>query len=191
MKLMLKSPRFILLLVTVGILGAVAWWRVHSEPKEPQLSISEGARIRIECAGISIAPDPGWGVETFEPGPADSSRPQLCSPGLKRLGASVTAVLLPKDNAPLQTQAEGFSGKLHLQEVNLSERMTSSGMKLIYATGFSARHADGGPAAPIRMDLFFVKRSDERVAVVYEVAIPEEAERFVSWFVKTARVEAQ
>lgn len=186
---LLKSPRFILLLIAVAILGSVAWWRIHSELKEPQLSITDGARLRIECAGISIAPERGWGVETFDPGPAESSKPQLCSPGLKRLGASITVLLLPADSAPLRTQAEVFAGKLNLQDVRQEELASPSGVKIVHATGFSARHADGGPAAPIRVDAFFLFNAQGRAAAVYEVALPEVAERFAAWFLETVRVE--
>jgi hypothetical protein len=184
---LLRNPRLLLVIVAVVLVGLAVFRLSHLEPKEPVLSITEGARVRFECAGISVAPDPGWGVESFDLGHAEAGKPLLCSPGLKRLGASVTALLLPQEGESF----EAFVEKLHLQEVQKDELTAASGAKLVHATGFSARHADGGPAAPIRVDVFFVHNAQGRVGVVYEVALPEEAERFVSWFVKTVRVEAR
>jgi hypothetical protein len=186
---LLRNPRFILATIAAIFVGVAVWRLTHLEPKEPELSISSGAPLRIECAGVSIQPDPGWGVETFEPGPAAAGRPQLCSPGLKRLGASVTALLLPQESAAsIRAQADVFTGRLHLQDVQEEEVTAASGLKLVHTTGISTRHADGGPAAPIRTDLFFFLNPHGRVAVVYEVALPDVAERFVGWFVQTVRM---
>jgi hypothetical protein len=185
---MWKRPRFILLLVTVAILGWVAWWRIYSEPKEPQLSISEGARLRIECAGVSIQPEPGWGITSFDPPRAGEGKPQLCSPGLTRTAASVTTLLMPKDGAPLRAQAEAFTSKLHLEDVRLEGLTAPSGLPLVHATGISAHRADGGEAAPIRMDAFFFDNQG-RMAVIYELAMADAAERFVAWFVQTVRMD--
>jgi hypothetical protein len=185
-----RNPRFILASVAAIFVGVAVWRLFHLDPKEPELSITEGARLRIECAGVSIQPGPGWGLETFEPGPAVAGKPQLCSPGLKRLGASITALLLPQESAAsIQAQAGVFTARLNLQDVQEEELTAASGLKLVHTTGVSTRHADGGPAASIRMDLFFFINPRGRVAVVYEVALPDVAERFVTWFVQTVRLD--
>ena len=184
-----RNPRFVLAAVAAIFIGVALWRLFHLDPIEPELSVSEGARLRIECAGVSIQPDPGWGVETFEPGPAVAGRPQLCSPGLKRLGASITAVLLPQESAgSMRAQAGVFTGRLNLQDVQEEDLTAASGLKLVHTAGVSTRHADGGPAASIRTDLFFFLNRQGRVAVVYEVALPDVAERFVGWFVQTVRM---
>jgi len=190
---LLRNARVVLTVVALIILGLAAWRYFHSEKAEPQLEITNGSRVRIECAGISFAPEAGWGMGIFENGKSDPARPRLCSPLLTRPEASITVLVLPKDPATLQAQAGVFLAKLSLQEERQEDLVTASGLKAVHAAGVSrksdAGNSDAGPARRIQVDLFFLLNAEGRVAVVYETGLPGASEHFIAWFSRTVRLE--
>jgi hypothetical protein len=189
---LLRNARVVLTAVALIILGLAAWRYFHSEPAEPRLEVTNGSRVRVECAGISFAPEAGWGMGIFDSGKTDPARPRLCSPMLKRPEASITVLVLPKDPATLEEQAGAFLAKLALQEQKQEAVVTSSGLKAVHAAGISTKTAaDAGPDRRIQLDLFFLLNAEGRVAVVYETGLPGAAEPFIAWFSKTVRLEPQ
>jgi hypothetical protein len=189
---LLRNARVVLTVVALIILGLAARRYFHSERAEPRLEVTNGSRVRIECAGISFAPEPGWGMGIFEIGKSDPARPRLCSPTLKRPEASITVLVLPKDPATLDTQAGVFLAKLSLQEQKQEAVVASSGLKAVHATGVSTKTGgDAGPDRRIQLDLFFLLNAEGRVAVVYETGLPAAAGLFIAWFSKTVRLEPQ
>src|SRR5262249_4642279 len=151
------------------------------------LSVTDGSRVRIDCAGISVQPDRGWGFNPFDVGHQDPAKPQICAPALLRREGAVTTMLMPKSSLPLQEQAQAFVKKLSLEDLRQEEVTAQSGARMVHAVGISTKNGKDA-AVRIQVDFFFLLNAQGQMVVVYDAGRPEENERFVEWFRNTVQL---
>jgi hypothetical protein len=179
----LRRPR-VLLAAAALILGAVLFWRGRAPAPVPtELSITDGSRVRLECAGISVAPESAWGLERFDTGKPDPEKPGLCSPKFFRKDATITALILPESADSLPAQAGEFVAKLHLDELNQQQLVTAVGLQMVHAHGLASRSNK-----KIEIDAFLLLNGEGRMAVVYSTGLEAENAKFVDWFPKTVEL---
>jgi hypothetical protein len=183
------NARIVLGSLAVAAAIFFAWQHFHSPPHQTELSVTDGSRLRISCAGVSMVPDRGWAVQRFELGQPAPGKPELCSPTLIRRDGSITALVVPKDAAPLRQQADAFLGKLRVEALHEEEVAAASGLQVVHASGVSPESGDAGPVRHIQLDLFFLLNREGRMAVVYDAGLPEQNGQFVIWFVKTVQLD--
>ncbi|HEX4382914.1 MAG TPA: hypothetical protein VH083_08190 [Myxococcales bacterium] len=180
----MRRPRVILAIAAV-VLGTVLYWKGRErQPVPTELSITDGSRVRIECAGISVAPEAAWGLERFDTGEPDPSKPRLCSPKLFRKDATITVLTLPKSADSLSAQADAFLSKLHLEGLRKEELATAAGQRAVHAHGSSPK----SNAIAIQIDAFLLLNAEGRLAVVYSTGLEAENVKFVDWFPKTVEL---
>lgn len=149
------------------------------------VEFTDGSRLVLEPANISLQPDPGWGVMRTKLKQKDSD-PQICSPTFMRREGQIYSLLMPASDLPLLEQAQAFLKKQNPVGLIVTELSAASGLKIIRATGTQLSPQGNYSAATV---FHFVLNASNRLVAVYYLGVPGLSDDFARWFAATVKIE--